>query len=182
MIAYAITDPSILSFDRLVSDLQRIRARGANMILYRDKKAPDYEEKAAQFVPAARKAGFERILLHDRPELAQELGADGVHLSSGRMELLPRIQEIDRFVSIVSTHNLPEALGAEELGASMVTLSPLYASPGKGTPLGAERFREIVRHLEIPVIALGGILHKEEIEHTLSLGAVGFASIRYFSH
>ncbi|HFC03767.1 MAG TPA: thiamine phosphate synthase, partial [Nitratifractor salsuginis] len=80
MIAYAITDPSLLSFETLAFDLQRIKARGADMILYRDKGAAEYADRAARFVPAARQAGFDRILLHDRPDLACELGADGVHL------------------------------------------------------------------------------------------------------
>ncbi len=180
MITYAITDPSILSFDTLTSDLRRIKAKGATMILYRDKGVDDYAEKAARFVPAARAAGFERILLHDQPKLALKLGAEGVHLSSGRIELLSEIRE-SRLSSVVSTHDLSEALSAQEMGAGMVTLSPLFASPGKGTPLGEDRFREIVQCLEIPVIALGGILHSQEIEKALALGAAGFASIRYFA-
>jgi len=180
MIAYAITDPSIFSFDTLNSDLQRIRKAGATMILYRDKGVVDYSERAARFVPAARQAGFDRILLHDRPDLARELGADGVHLSSGSMELLSRLQE-NSLLTLVSTHNLDEALRAQRMGAGMVTLSPLFASPGKGTPLGEECFEAIVRQLQIPVIALGGILGQKEIERALALGAVGFASIRYFA-
>lgn len=180
MIAYAITDPSLLSFETLASDLQRIKARGADMILYRDKEAEDYADRAARFVPAARRAGFDQILLHDRPGLARELGADGVHLSSGNMELLSRIEE-NPLLSIVSTHDLDEALRAQQKGATMVTLSPLFASPGKGTPLGEERFEAIVHRLGIPVIALGGILGRKEIERALALGAAGFASIRYFA-
>ncbi|GEM_PF-2984939 len=180
MIAYAITDPSLLSFETLAFDLQRIKARGADMILYRDKGAADYDSRAARFVPAARQAGFDRILLHDRPDLARELGADGVHLSSGSMDLLSRIQE-NTLLTLVSTHDLDEALTAQRLGATMVTLSPLFASPGKDSPLGEERFEAIVRQLEIPVIALGGILGQKEIKRALALGAVGFASIRYFA-
>ncbi|WP_292656580.1 thiamine phosphate synthase [Nitratifractor sp.] len=180
MIAYAITDPSTLSFDTLSSDLQRIKAKGATMILYRDKGAEDYDERAVAFVSAAREAGFERILLHNRPELALALGAQGVHLSSDRMDLLSKIGRMP-LLSVVSTHHLSEALKAQESGASIVTLSPLYASPGKGTPLGEKRFEEIVRQLSIPVIALGGILGGQEIDQAMALGAAGFASIRYFS-
>lgn len=181
MIAYAITDPSILSFDTLDADLRRIKAKGATMILYRDKGVDDYAEKAARFVPAARAAGFDRILLHDQPKLALKLGVEGVHFSSGRMGLLSSEIRESRLLSIVSTHDLSEALNAQELGAEMVTLSPLFTSPGKGTPLGEDRFREIIQCLEIPVIALGGILHPREIEKALALGAAGFASIRYFA-
>ncbi len=180
MIAYAITDPSILSFKRLKSDLQRIHKKGANWILYRDKSNPNYNIDVKYFLQEAKEIGFEKIILHNRPQLALELGADGVHLSSNNIEELSKITKDSNIFTIVSTHNLSEALKAQNLGANMITLSPLFTSPNKGKPLGEDKFRDILRNLDIPVLALGGITSDIEVVKSLELGAKGFASIRLF--
>ncbi len=180
MIAYAITDPSILSFKRLKSDLLRIRSLGANWILYRDKSNPNYAKYAKYFISEAKDLGFEKIFLHNEIELALYLGADGVHLSSKNIEILSKIKE-GKLFTLASTHNISEALQAQKLGANMITLSPLFASPNKGKPLKEKNFKEILAQLDIGVIALGGIIKEDEISQALKLGAKGFASIRYFS-
>jgi len=179
MIRYAITDPSTLRPGSFVEDLQRMADRGATMVLYRDKHNPDYARFAEEFIAVARELLFEKILLHDDPQLAWSLGADGVHLSSGRIEQVPRAKRLG-LMSIASTHTLEQARKALDLGAEMVTLSPLFPSPGKGEALGIEKFAAMVREIEIPVIALGGIVEERNIDEALSAGAVGFASIRYF--
>ncbi len=179
MISYAISDPSILHFDRLQEDLQRICKR-ADYILYRDKDNDDYANFAVTFIREASRYDFSKILLHGDWELAFALGADGVHLKSSQIENVRDAKERELF-TIVSTHSLSEMLRAQKLGADMLTLSPLFASPGKGEALGPKRFAELVSQIEIPVIALGGIVSDSRIEEALSTPAAGFASIRYFA-
>ncbi|ADV45973.1 thiamine phosphate synthase [Nitratifractor salsuginis] len=180
MILYAITDPSILSFETLSSDLHRIKARGASMILYRDKKTAEYEKRAERFVEAAKEAGFGKIILHNTPQLALRLGAWGVHCSSDAYGLISEGKRLG-LKTVASTHSLEEIKKAEEAGADMVTLSPLFVSPGKGKPLGEKGFTRIVQEAKVPMIALGGITDKEKIRRAMSCGASGIASIRYFA-
>jgi thiamine-phosphate pyrophosphorylase len=180
MTLYAITDPSILSFDTLSSDLRRIKERGATMILYRDKTTEDYEKRARRFVKQAKEIGFEKILLHNTPALASELGVWGVHCTSTAFELIAQAKQLG-LKTVASTHSLGEIKKAEYEGADFVTLSPLFASPGKGMPLGVALFSRIIEKVDIPVLALGGITNNAKIQKARACGAVGIASIRYFT-
>ncbi len=178
MIVYAITDPSILSFDTLQSDLHRISSKKANMIVYRDRNASDYNHNAYIFVKYARDK-FEKVMVHGDVDLALELEADGVHLRSDQLQEIVRAKKEKLFV-VVSTHTLEEIVYAQKSGADIVTLSPVFRSPGKGKPMGVQRFAEIVSRVEVSVLALGGISTERDIELCMEVGAAGFAAIRYF--
>lgn len=178
MLSYAITDPSTLSFAHLDSYLSHINGK-ADFVLYRDKKNSDYRKNAKLFIEAATACSFDKILLHNDIVLAEALKADGVHLSSDRIEQIPLAKEKGLFV-IMSTHRLDEVERAEKLGADMVTFSPIFDTPNKGRPVGLEKLRQISEAVSIPVIALGGILTQEQVRTCMKAGAEGFASIRYF--
>jgi len=180
MIAYAISDPSTLSFERLASDLKRFSSRGATMILYRDKATLKYEENAEKFIIEAKKHPFSKIIMHSNYNLAYRLKADGVHLTSTEFEAIERAKSLGLLV-IISTHTLEEALRAERLGADMITFSPIFATPNKGEPKGIKELNRVASKLEIPLIALGGIVTQAHISLCEQSKAIGFASIRWFS-
>jgi len=177
MIAYAITDTSTLDFNTLQDDLERF-SKQASIIVYRDKNSSDYTKYASLFMSATN--GFEKVLLHRDYCLAKELGADGVHLTSRQFSDIKNAKSLGLF-TVVSTHSLKEALEAETLGADMVTLSPVFKTANKGLPVGIKGLKKITSEVSIPVIALGGILTKEQISSCIDAGAKGFASIRYFA-
>ncbi len=179
MISYAITDPSTLSFGTLDSDLMRISQK-ADMIVYRDKANDSYETFAKQFLIQAKKTTFEKILLHGSVDLASKLAADGVHLKSNQFDDIISAKQQGLFV-IISCHTVDEAKKAESLGADMITLSPIFATPNKGKPLGLGALKELKGIITLPIIALGGILTQEQIDACQEAGASGFASIRFFS-
>ena len=179
MIAYAITSSSTFNFNSLTSDLQRFATK-ADMILYRDKSTQHYKQNATRFLCEAQQHNFSKILLHGDIQLAYELKADGVHLTSIQFSDIEQAKALGLFV-VMSTHSLDEALEAQRLGVDLVTFSPIFATPNKGEPKGVEELRKIVSKLSIGVIALGGIISKEQIEACRESGAFGFASIRYFS-
>jgi thiamine-phosphate pyrophosphorylase len=178
MIAYAITDPSTLNFHTLEIDLKRFASK-ADMIVYRDKSTNNYALNAKQFIHQAKKYNFQKILLHTNYNLAHQLKADGVHLKSTQFEDIQKAKALGLWV-VISTHTLEEALEAELLGADMISYSPIFATPNKGTPKGLKALGEVVSMLSIPVIALGGILTEEQVILCEENGAEGFASIRYF--
>jgi thiamine-phosphate pyrophosphorylase len=177
MLAYAITDPSTLHFDSLEADLSHIRSL-ASMVVYRDKFNPDYASCARRFVECSRMLGFETIVLHQQIGLAKTLRADGVHLASSQIEQVPEAK-LRGLRVVVSTHTPKEALRAEKLGADWITYSPIFCSPGKGVPLGLGALNELKAIINLPIIALGGVLTSEQIEACAAHGAAGFASIRY---
>ncbi len=178
MIAYAITDPSTLNFNTLESNIERF-SKKADMIVYRDKLNDNYINDAKEFIGKARKYSFYRILLHTDYKLADKLKADGVHLKSTQFDDIAKAKALGLFV-VISTHTTQEAFQAQELGADMITFSPIFSTPNKGEPKGVKVLKKLSSILFIPVIALGGIITEEHIELCKNNGAKGFASIRFF--
>lgn len=101
-----------------------------------------------------------RLLINDRVDIALAVGADGVHLGQNGLPVATVRRIIGHGMVIgVSTHNLEEALKAEDEGADYVLFSPVFSTrckPGV-TPKGVNALVEITRKLSIPVVALGGI-------------------------
>jgi len=102
-----------------------------------------------------------------------------VHLSSAQLDEIPQAKANDLFV-VVSTHTPEELKKAQSLGADMATFSPIFETPNKGLPVGLEVLRSVTAEVDIPVLALGGILTQGQISACEKHGASGFASIRYF--
>jgi len=170
MIAYAITN-SWKSLDTI--------AQKAMMVVYRDKTTPHYSQNAKLFLNQAKKYPFDKVLLHQDYQLAHQLKADGIHLTSTQIEDIPKAKDLGLFV-IVSTHTQDEALTAQSLGADMITYSPIFDTPDKGKPIGLGALKELQGIISLPIIALGSIITQEQIEACINSGASGFASIRYF--
>lgn len=82
----------------------------------------------------------------------------------------------------VSCHNLEEVKSAEKNDYHYVFLSPIYPtlSHSDSVPLGINYLKNCIKECTIPIIALGGITHKNQIQEIKNLGAKGFASIHYF--
>ncbi len=119
------------------------------------------------------------LLVADRLDVAHALEADGVHL--GRLSV--GAAEVRRALGDVlvtrSAHDDDELARAASEGVDAVLLSPIFASPGKGTPLGVEALRHARERLPVGValIALGGVT-TDDVPACLAAGADGVASIR----
>ncbi len=169
---------------KLITDrVRRAAGRGVDLYQIREKDLSGrlLFDLASAAVEAAH--GSEtRILINGRADIALAASADGVHLPANGVpvrELRGCVPE--DFLIGASTHSIAEAEAARAAGADLVTFGPVFASPGKGEPTGAEKLREVANALgTFPVIALGGI-----DEHNLALvmehGASGYAAIRYLN-
>ncbi len=175
MIKYAISDPSFFNPSKL-DDF--FRYQNVNFLLFRDKKTQCYSQVANIFIKNAQKFNF-KAMLHQDYILAKRLNAFGVHLNSKQFIAIKRAKELGLFV-VISTHSFDEIKKAQELGADMVTFSPIFNTPKKGTPKGLETLKKAVDSFNIKIIALGGIISKNEINQVKTTNAFGFASIRYF--
>lgn len=114
---------------------------------------------------------------------------DGVHLKGAYQHLIPQICEYNQqrqrdskhTLQIgFSAHSVEEVLLALQLGADYCTLSPIFATPNKGAPLGIQSLQSLPMEVRQKVVALGGIISKEQIEQIKHLGVLGFASIRFY--
>ncbi len=182
MIRYAITDPAYYSGhpNTLKERTKKVLTlQTPDWIVLRDKQSRNYPRLATSFLSLKIEFPQVKFFLHADLDLAVSLGAEGVHLTSGQIADVARAKRMGLFV-VVSTHTLGEALEAQRLGADAVTFSPVFASPGKGEPVGLEKLKEIRDKISIKVIALGGIVTDAEIDAVMQTGVDGFASIRRF--
>lgn len=150
-----------------------------NYALYRDKSNPNYDVQAAHFVEVCSQFKDVKSFLHQKPKLAKELNAYGVHLSSKQFDDIKKAKDLGLEV-IISTHTKEEVLKAQFLGADAVTYSPIFASPGKGKAKGIDDLKDLLEKVDIKIFALGGIVTQEEINKIEETSSYGFASIRYF--
>ena len=116
-----------------------------------------------------------RVVVHDRIDLMLAADADGVHLAQRSVDVLDARVLVGRRHLGRSCHD--DAGLAAAGGCDAATLSPLFASPGKGAPLGVARFATLARAAAMPVIALGGITATNAAE-AFAAGAAGVATIR----
>ena len=181
MKSYLITDPAyytdLPSFQRY---LETIFSRHTpDFVCFRDKINQDIYPYAKRFIEITAAANITQTLINRDIVLARKLGFWGLHLTSQQQDQIASVSK--NFFTLISTHTLQEALDAERRGADAVTISPIFASPGKGEGKGVELLCDVTRQLQTTkVFALGGIVSQKEIALIATCQPYGFASIRYF--
>lgn len=120
-------------------------------------------ETAAALCPLVRKGGG-TFIVNDRVDVAQAIGADGVHLGQEDLPLADAraILGPGRLIGI-STHNIRQALEAEAGGADYIGFGPIFPTVTKENPdpvVGVDGLREVRARVRIPVVAIGGITAK----------------------
>ena len=100
------------------------------------------------------------FVVNDRPDLALECGADGVHLGQDD----ERVDEVRRQVGDslligISTHSPEQIAAAERSAADYLGVGPVFETPTKpGRPaVGLELVERAARHASKPWFAIGGI-------------------------
>lgn len=156
-----------------------IKKHKPSYVLYRDKENKNYETDAKSFVEVCSEFKELKCFIHQDVDLAFDLDADGIHLTSSQFNKI-RYAKSKSLEVIISTHSLDEVKKAQNLGADYVTYSPIFYTPNKGEQKGIENLKAVVESVDIKVIALGGIVGKKEICEVEKTGAFGFASIRHF--
>jgi thiamine-phosphate pyrophosphorylase len=121
-----------------------------------------------------------RLLINDRLDVALAVEADGVHLGRLSMAIADaRTMLGSKAIVSVSCHAIEEVARAADEGADAALLSPIFASPGKGAPLGLDaltKARALVGD-RLALIALGGVT-QQLAAACLDAGAHGVAAIR----
>jgi thiamine-phosphate pyrophosphorylase len=169
---YLITDRRLCGgLGGLLELLNAQMGRGVEYIQIREKDLSARELfEFARTVVASRGERRTKILVNTRADVAACAGADGVHLPADAARLsLPGLL-VGR-----SCHTVDEIRNAN---ADYVTFGPVFASPGKGDPVGLDQLREASR-LAVPVFALGGVTW-ENAGECVKAGVAGIAGIRLF--
>jgi thiamine-phosphate pyrophosphorylase len=155
---FLITDLGLADLDEMVERARAVLRRAPAGVMFgvRDHDAPATVRLALAraLIAVARPTGA-RVVVHDRIDVALAADADGVHLAERSIDTADaRVLLGDRYVAR-SCHDAASIAAAGDVDA--ITLSPLFASPGKGAALGVERFAELAAGARVPVLALGGI-------------------------
>ena len=116
------------------------------------------------------------VIIGDRADVAQAVGADGVQLGFRSPPARKIRPWFDGWIG-VSCHSEAALRSAERAGADYAVLSPLFGVPAKGGPLGTALFEKLTAGVDMPVVALGGI-DAQNASEARQAGAAGVAVIR----
>lgn len=115
------------------------------------------------------------FLVSRRPDVATIVEADGVHLPEAGLSPETIASAWPSFTILgASRHSRSGLLRARQEGASFAFLSPIFAVPGKGEPIGIDGFEQQIAGVGLPTYGLGGI-EPEHVGALLRAGAAGVA-------
>jgi len=123
------------------------------------------------------------FILNDRPDLALDVGADGVHVGQddAPVPLARRILGPDALVGL-STHAADDLAGASWGEVSYISAGPVEATPTKpGRPgTGLDYVRVASERSIVPVFVTGGVT-PERVPLLAQAGARHFVVVRYLT-
>jgi len=179
---YLICDRRRIGEKTLPQFIEAAGEGGVRTVQFREKdlSLSDQLHLLQQIMPVARRWGM-RVLVNERIDLCQAVGADGVHLTAAGLPIpVARAMLTDDQLLSVSCHSVAEVRQAEVEGADFAVLGPIYDTPSKrpfGPPLGLETFKQARQAVSLPLFAIGGI----RMEHLLDLFAVGADGVAVIS-
>jgi thiamine-phosphate pyrophosphorylase len=159
---------------RLPDLLRAAVAGGTEIVQLREKRLADDELTA---VADAAQALCRRIgtlfVVNDRPQVAAEVGADGVHV--GQDDMPPaEVRELvgEEMLIGLSTHSPAQIDAVDPDLVDYIGVGPVHATPTKpGRPaVGPELVRYAAAHAPVPFFAIGG-LDAGNLEEVLAAGA-----------
>jgi thiamine-phosphate pyrophosphorylase len=178
---YAITDTHLIPRARFAATVEAAVRGGATMIQLREKEAPRAEivRLGREILAVTRRYGA-LLIINDHPSVAQEIGADGVHV--GRED--PSIAEARALLgpqAIIGAScygDIERAVEAEKAGADYVAFGTPFPSPTKPkrTDISVDIFRQAKQSVRVPVFAIGGIT-LANAQQIIAAGADGIAVV-----
>lgn len=150
-----------LPIDHFAGYVSDLAAAGVDIFQLRDKRAEGAELMC--YARLARKAlsGSDAMLvINDRVDVAMACKADGVHIGQEDMPIQDARRLVGHSMWIgISTHDVEQALAAEQAGADYIGCGPTFASQTKNfdTFAGPAFLRETAKQVPLPMFAIGGI-------------------------
>ena len=177
---YAVT-PDESDTALLAARVEAAVAGGARLLQYRNKGAPLSLrlEQARTLVHICRLAGVP-LIVNDDPDVALEVGADGVHLGRDDGDVAAaRIRLPGKLLGVSCYNEIARAISAERDGADYVAFGRFFPSVTKPGDIKAslDLVAKAKRCVHVPIIAIGGIT----LEHTPSLIAAGIDAVAVVS-
>jgi thiamine-phosphate pyrophosphorylase len=158
---YAITDEHLTPDCTLLEQVKESLEAGIDILQFRNKTQSDAEVKATcrELQRLCTKYSV-LFIINDRAQLAQDIGADGLHVGGDDMPLsAARAIFTDGIIGVSCYGDVQKAKEAQDAGADYVAFGSFFPSPTKPhsavVPLSViKEAREI---LDIPICVIGGI-------------------------
>lgn len=170
---YAITQHNSKSAEQTIAEVTAAIKGGAVAIQYRNKSQNDYEALAIELLAICRKNQIP-LIINDDIDLAERIGADGLHMGRDDGDLSQARQRMGNafFIGKSCYDSLPLAIAAENKGATYVAFGRFFASGSKplAAPADIDTLRKAKKRIQIPIVAIGGIL-PENGDQVLQAGA-----------
>jgi thiamine-phosphate diphosphorylase len=152
--------------DRTISSLpveemvKMVLDSGVGFIQYREKELPRREiyfqaEKLRKLTDE-----YEAVLIiNDHADIALAVEADGVHLGQDDLPVKEARTIMGRRIVGISTHDVEQAVQAEQGGADYIGFGPMFHTTTKdaGRPRGTVSLVSVRKAVKIPIVAVGGI-------------------------
>jgi thiamine-phosphate pyrophosphorylase len=121
------------------------------------------------------------FIVNDDPAIAEESGADGVHVGQDDM---PPAEVRAKFPGLkivgLSTHNVSQVEASLEQDVDYIGVGPVFATPTKDVPdpvLGLETMARMIDLAKCPAVAIGGI-DASRVDVVRTAGARNWAVVR----
>ncbi|MBN1887444.1 MAG: thiamine phosphate synthase [Thermoflexales bacterium] len=178
---YLVTDRELAGGCSIIDIVMAAVAGGVTAVQLRDKAASTREmiELGQALLAITRPAGVP-LIVNDRLDVALAVEADGVHVGQDDMpaSIARRLIGPDKILGVTAS-NSQEARQAVADGADYLGCNAVFWTPTKtdtGQPVGVEGFRDLVRAVPLPVVAIGGI-KLDNAGDLIRAGAAGVAVV-----
>jgi len=164
--------------------LREAIAGGVELVQLREKQLPDEElVSVAQAAHALCERLGALLIVNDRPTVAFESGADGVHVGQDDLPVA-QVRELvgEQLLVGLSTHAPSEIDAVDPALVDYIGVGPVHETPTKpGRPaVGLELVRYAAAHSPVPFFAIGG-LNEGNLDEVLQAGAQRVCVLRAIS-
>ncbi|TRW99992.1 thiamine phosphate synthase [Candidatus Methylobacter oryzae] len=158
---YAITQTVNKPFDSIIEEVEAAINGGAVVMQYRDKNPLDAPYLARELLKVCHRHNVP-LLINDDVELAALVGADGVHLGKEDGAVAQARERLgnDAIIGVSCYNFVEQAIEAQQQGATYAAFGRFFPSSSKplAAPAQIETLRQAKLALNIPIVAIGGIL------------------------
>ncbi|MEN8217162.1 MAG: thiamine phosphate synthase [Pseudomonadota bacterium] len=155
---YAITDNKLIKAERLIDSVEQAIIGGAKIIQYRDKSNVFEQAQALRSLCQKYKIP---LIINDNIRIAQQVGADGVHIGKddAKLEAARALLGDEAIIGVSCYNQLSLAQEAVNAGANYVAFGRFFNSRTKpqAVSCSVEVLHKARQTLSCPIVAIGGI-------------------------
>ncbi|GAB6142056.1 thiamine phosphate synthase [Methylosoma difficile] len=158
---YAITQTEGKTPDAIVAEVEAALRGGVRVLQYRDKNPQDAVALASRLLALCHQFQVP-LLINDNVELAQRIGADGVHLGKDDGDIAAARNQLggQAIIGVSCYNSVERALAAQAQGATYVAFGRFFPSNSKplAAPAQLQTLQQAKAVIHLPIVAIGGIL------------------------